>query len=98
LAGENSLFGRKSVAKYDVRLARSADNYRQKQTVKIQKQFDKKLNKLSEDPQLGYPLSGEMKNLWAIHSGKFRIEYKINEIECAIEIVRIGPRGDVYKK
>ena len=92
------MFGKKGAVKYEVRLARSADAYYQKQTVKIQKQFDKRFNKLSKSPNSGFQLKGELDGLWAIVSGNFRIEYRINEIDCAIEVIKIGPRGDIYKR
>jgi mRNA-degrading endonuclease RelE of RelBE toxin-antitoxin system len=92
------LFGRKNSANYSLDLSRSADKYYQKSPPQIKKQFDKKFEILCKYPEAGYPLLGVLAPLWAIESGKFRIEYKIDQLDSKISVVRIGPRGDIYKK
>ena len=92
------MFGKKRAASYAVNRSKQADNYYQKAGSKLQRQFDKKISVLCKDPWAGYPLSGELNGFYAYESGKFRIEYVINPLKGTVDVVRIGPRGDVYKK
>lgn len=40
-------------------------------------------------------LSG--KDLWRLKIGRIRVIYRIEEKSGHIEVIKIGPRGDVYK-
>lgn len=50
------------------------------------------------DPVVSEPLSGR----WAGHRksrvGDYRIIYVVREEQLEIRVVRVGPRGDVYKE
>ena len=84
--------------KFRAELSRRADKYFNKCTSKKKKQLNKHIQKIENNPYSGYPLHGDLSGLWAIHSGEFRIIYKINAESKTVEIVHIGPRGDIYKK
>ncbi len=57
-----------------------------------------KIDELKENPlPVGViPLHGDLKGLYRIRSGNYRIVYQIEDRELFIFIVRIGHRKDIY--
>jgi len=66
---------------------------------KIQRQVDKKLLSLAQNPRptQARRLQGN-KDLWRIRSGDYRIIYEIRDHIMVVLVVRIGDRKDVYRK
>ncbi len=58
----------------------------------------KKVNELTEDPQLGKPLKGEFQNYRRLRVGQFRVIYSVIKEVITVQILRVGSRGSVYKK
>ena len=56
----------------------------------------KKINQLSQDPQLGKPMTGELAGSWSLRTDKYRILYKIMHQELLILVVEMGHRKNVY--
>jgi mRNA interferase RelE/StbE len=56
------------------------------------------LEPLIETPRrVGHPLHRELAGLWSARRGAYRIVYELDEIEWAVEVVRIDHRADVYR-
>jgi len=57
--------------------------------------------KLTRDPEgFGAPLRGNLKNLWKLRVGQFRVVYEINKQEIVVYVVKVGFRRDeeVYRE
>lgn len=52
---------------------------------------------IKEDPNLGKPLSRNLKNKFSYKVGVYRIIYKINSKDLIINIISAGHRSTVYK-
>jgi mRNA-degrading endonuclease RelE of RelBE toxin-antitoxin system len=87
----------KEKIKYSSFFTKQALKYWEKSTNKIQNQIDHHIDLIEANPRSGWPLGGEYLGLWASDSGKFRIIYEIYSPNKEIKIIKIGPRGDVYK-
>jgi mRNA interferase RelE/StbE len=61
--------------------------------------FDK-IDSLTTDPRPPgvEPLHGELKGLYRVRIGNYRVIYAINDNKLLILIIKIAKRGDVYKK
>jgi mRNA-degrading endonuclease RelE of RelBE toxin-antitoxin system len=59
------------------------------------------IEELRKDPQKGYELSGEFAGDYSFKPGRYRIiyrvNYRVNEEESAIEIYHVGHRREVYE-
>lgn len=73
----------------------------QKKLNKIDKRYKTRiltaLISLRGDPYLGKKLHGKHENKWSYDVWPYRIVYKIKKKELIILIIRIGPRGGIYK-
>ncbi len=53
----------------------------------------------SENPRLlGKALEGEYGNLWRYRVGKYRLIADIQDGICRVLVVKVGKRGDIYRK
>lgn len=53
--------------------------------------------KLLPDPRSGKPLKGKDGLLWSFRSGDYRVIYTFADRELIVLVIRIGPRGKVYR-
>ena len=53
--------------------------------------------KLLPDPRDGKPLKGKDGLLWSFRSGDYRVIYSFSDRELIVLVIRIGPRGKVYR-
>jgi len=73
---------------------------------KIDKPDQKKIikairNKLTKDPEgFGAPLRGDLKGLWKLRVGQYRVVYQIKAREIMVYVVKVGFRRDeeVYRE
>lgn len=61
----------------------------------VREQVYRKIGHLKQNPQLGEPLSNQLKNKRRLHVGKYRVIYLI--IGETVVIARVGHRKDVYE-
>jgi mRNA interferase RelE/StbE len=54
-------------------------------------------SKLLPDPRGGKPLKGKDGLLWSFRSGDYRVIYSFSAQELIVLVIRIGPRGKVYR-
>jgi mRNA interferase RelE/StbE len=57
----------------------------------------KALEKLSNTPYLGKPLSGPLSGYWSYRVGNYRIIYRIEEKHLIVYVFGIGHRREIYK-
>ena len=62
---------------------------------KILHEIDKKLS--SNPEAYGKPLMGELKGLWRLRIGDYRVIYQIRKISQTVFILKIGRRREVYE-
>ena len=76
----------------------------EKTLVKMEKDASKRilnaLEKLRNDP-FEHPHTKKMKgveeNIYRLRVGDYRVIYEIKNDELMIYVIRVGPRGDIYK-
>lgn len=82
---------------YKVLLAREAE----KQLVGIDQRYKKAiiraLQRLSNNPNLGAPLRRELKGLWRMRVGKYRVIYEVKQKSNTVLVWTIEHRRDVYR-
>jgi len=57
--------------------------------------------KLTRDPEgFGAPLRGDLKSLWKLRVGQYRVVYEIKKQEIVVYVVKVGFRRDeeVYRE
>lgn len=64
----------------------------------IKKQIRAAADRLAQSPLEGYALQGELSGLRAYRVARYRVIYRINDAERAIEILLPGPRRDIYEE
>jgi len=84
---------------YKLKYRRSARNYLARLPVKTKTAIVHKLRDLSENPNNPELETAALKGRvgWRLRVGKYRVIYTRHDDILIIEIVRIRPRGDIYK-
>lgn len=85
---------------YKLKYRRQARNYLARLSFKIKFEIVEKLHELARDPDnpaLDTKALTEQ-TVFRLRVGQFRIVYTRQEDQLIIEIVRVRPRGDVYKR
>ena len=84
---------------YQLKYRRQARNYLARLPIKIKSRIVDKLHEIKEnpdDPNLDVDqLKGE--SGYRLRVGQYRIIYTRHEDQLIIEVVKIRPRGDIYK-
>lgn len=52
--------------------------------------------RLMDNPSIGKPLSSNLKGIWSLRIGKYRILYEIDEFNKELLISAIGLRKNIY--
>lgn len=83
--------------KYELRLSKQAqkdlDNLQKKDFIRMVKA----LRRLEDDPQIGFPLLGKLKDCWRLRAGAFGIIYAIDSGKLVILVIAIGHRREIYR-
>ena len=85
---------------YKVELTKAAVKFIKKQDRSRREQIGVIIDLLKENPYQAKnikPLKGYGENVFRVRFGDFRLLYKVNNEKLVILIIKIGPRGDVYK-
>jgi len=85
---------------YRLKYRRQARNYLARLSFQIKSRIVEKLHKLKENPDdptldIGRLKGGEG---YRLKVGQYRIIYTRQEDQLIIEVVKIRPRGDIYKR
>lgn len=85
---------------YQLKYRRQARNYLARLPIKIKSRIVDKLHELKEnpdDPNLDVDqLKGE--SGYRLRVGQYRVIYTLDKEQLIIEVVKIRPRGDIYKR
>jgi mRNA interferase RelE/StbE len=85
--------------KYDVLLKKEAAKYLSSLDKPTKSRILLALDGLSKIPPQGdIAIMQGMEGFFRLRVGSYRVIFTINEVEKAVCIQTIGPRGDVYKK
>ena len=58
--------------------------------------IEKKIEKLTEDPLLGFPLKGKLSGYFKLKVSKYRVVYTIIEDKLIILVIAIGKRDNFF--
>ena len=86
--------------KYDYALSREAERYFRRLESRRQTQVLELLEQLCMnplDPLISRPLSGEWQGARRSRLGNLRLIYEVLEDRLLVSVLRLGPRGDIYK-
>jgi mRNA interferase RelE/StbE len=61
-----------------------------------QERIGRKIELLKNNPQLGYPLIGNLSGLWKLRIGDYRVLYKIKNEQLIVLVIKIGHRKNIY--
>jgi mRNA interferase RelE/StbE len=81
---------------YEVILADCAERFLNKCDKRIKEQIADKLEKLSDNPELGKPLTANLAGLWSLRIGDYRAVYQIKNNELVVFVIKIGHRKDIH--
>ena len=88
------------MAMYQLKYRRQARNYLARLPVKMKSRIVDKLHEIQknpDDPTLDVDkLKGE--SAYRLRVGQYRIIYTRHEDQLIIEVIKIRPRGDIYKR
>ena len=87
-------------SRYSLEYARGAETYVRRLPPAAQRRITTRLAALCVDPYdraLSKPLRGELDNTRSSRVGEWRILYRVLDARLVVLVVRVGPRGDVYR-
>ncbi len=83
---------------YIVKFSKSAQEFLEEQSRKIQLQIAKKIELLRINPRpSGCKKIEGRENTYRLRSGDYRIIYEIRETEIIIYVFTVGHRSDIYR-
>ena len=85
---------------YKLKYRRQARNYLARLPFQIKSRIVEKLNNLKEDPEDATLNIDRLKGGegYRLRVGQYRVLYTRHEDQLIIEVVKIRPRGDIYKR
>ncbi len=83
---------------YRVRFTREALKNFKKVDPRYKGAVSKAIDKIRNDPEIGFPLKGKLKGYWKLRFSRYRIIYRIIKKQLIILVLSIKHRKDVYKR
>ena len=81
---------------YKIIFEKKAFDFFKKLDKPIQERIGRKIQELSNDPQVGIPLVGNLTGLWKLRIGDYRAIYQIINGELIVLVLKIGHRKNIY--
>jgi mRNA interferase RelE/StbE len=81
---------------YEVYLTTEAEKFLKKCDNSVRDRIINRIAKLSDDPELGKPLTAVLTGLWSLRIGNHRVIYKIRNSELLVVVIKIGHRTNTY--
>lgn len=82
---------------YKILLAREVEKQLASFDPRYKRSIIHALQRLSINPSLGGPLRYELKGLWRMRVGKYRVIYQVNQKSKMVTVWTIEHRKDVYR-
>lgn len=60
--------------------------------------IEKALERLAADPHGGQPLKGELKGIWSLRIGNYRLLYEIQKSIVVVDVLHAAHRREVYTR
>jgi len=83
---------------FQIKWKKSAVKSLKRLTKKVREKIVDKIEELSHNPFYGEKLKGTELDLRRLRIGEYRVIYLVEKEKLYILIIKIGLRGDVYKK
>lgn len=86
---------------YEIELSRASKKYLNKLDKQTRNRIVDQLLLLSDNPrhpELNIKKFRGNENLYRLRIGDYRVLYSVDDNVLIIHVVKIGPRGDIYKK
>ncbi len=83
---------------YQIILKNPAKKFIKRLDDHIKKRIIKKINLIRQDPRAGIPFVGNLKGLWKMRDGEYRIIYQIIQNELTVYVININHRKKSYKR
>ncbi len=83
---------------YSVRIKRSATRELAQITRRDRERLVYAVDRLREQPHVGYPLKGDLRGLRRIRVGDYRVVYEVLDDELVVLVVRITHRREAYRR
>jgi mRNA interferase RelE/StbE len=64
----------------------------------VKRSVKQAIRALSQDPQIGTPLIGELTGLWKYRARRFRIVYEVDQARGKLRIAAVGHRKGIYEE
>ncbi len=83
---------------YSVRIKRSATRELAQIARRDRERLVYAIDRLGEQPHVGYPLKGDLRGLRRIRVGDYRVVYEVLDHELVVLVVRIAHRREAYRR
>jgi mRNA interferase RelE/StbE len=85
---------------YEVRLRPSAERDLRTLPRDVRHRMLERLAALADDPRPAdsQPLHGDLRGLWRLREGDYRVSYVIEEHTRVVRVGRVGPRSTFHKR
>ena len=83
---------------YSVRIKRSATRELAQIARRDRERLVYAIDRLGEQPHVGYPLKGDLRGLRRIRVGDYRVVYEVFDHELVVLVVRIAHRREAYRR
>jgi mRNA interferase RelE/StbE len=85
------------VRRYRIAIARPAADAIRDLHPDLKRSVRRTLDALTDDPELGDLLRGELEGLWRYRVRRFRIIYTVERASRVVRVVAVGPRASIYE-
>jgi mRNA interferase RelE/StbE len=90
--------GRRFVLTYSIQIKRSAYTSITHLDPPTRRRIVRRIDRLAEKPFTGVRLKGELKGLWRVREGDYRIIYELREAELVVLVLRVAHRREAYRE
>jgi mRNA interferase RelE/StbE len=81
---------------YEIYLTAEAEKFLKKCDNSVRDRIINGIGKLSDDPELGKPLTAVLTGLWSLRVRNHRVVYEIRNSELLVLVIKIGHMKNAY--